>query len=64
MPSVDSVLQRVSKWSMIIKADMEFAYYQLGLARTSMKYCGVVSPFKGIYCYNVAAVGMPGSENG
>ena len=27
-----------------------------------MKYCGVVTPFRGVRVYNRAAMGMPGSE--
>ena len=27
-----------------------------------MKYCGVVTPFRGIHVYNPSAMGMPGSK--
>ena len=38
------------------------AFYQIPLARESMKYCGVATPFKGVRVYARSAMGMPGSE--
>ena len=42
--------------------DLKSAFHQIPLAKTSMKYCGVVTLFKGIRVYARAAMGMPGSE--
>ena len=48
MPNVDSVLLK--------------SFYQIPLANSSMKYCGVVTPFKGIHVYTRSSMGMPGSK--
>eukprot|EP00794_Sanderia_malayensis_P001245 gene1245-1377_t len=37
-------------------------FYQIPLAKESMKYCGIVTPFKGVRVYARSAMGMPGSE--
>ena len=60
--NVESVLQRVGQWKVIIKADLKSAYYQIRLAQESMKYVGVVTPFKGTYVYKRSVMGLPGSE--
>ena len=62
MPNVDSTLRSIARWKYIIKSDLTSAFYQIPLAKESMKYCGVVSPFKGVRCYTRCAMGMPGSE--
>ena len=62
MPSVNSTLQQIASWKFIITTDLTSAFYQIPLARSSMKYCGVVTPFKGIRVYTRRAMGMPGSE--
>ena len=62
MPSVNSTLQQIASWKFIITTDLTSAFYQIPLARSSMKYCGVVTPFKGIRVYTRSAMGMPGSE--
>lgn len=62
MPNVDSTLRSIARWKYIIKTDLTSAFYQIPLAKESMKYCGVVSPFKGVRCYTRCAMGMPGSE--
>lgn len=59
---VESVLQRIGQWKVIIKADLKWAYYQILLAKCSMKYVGVVTPFKGTYVYKRSVMGLPGSE--
>ena len=38
------------------------AFYQIPLAKKSMKYCGVATPFKGARVYVRSTMGMPGSE--
>ena len=35
---------------------------QIPLSQSSMKYCGVATPFKGVRVYVRSAMGMPGSE--
>ena len=60
--STDQVLRRLSAWKFLITADISSAYHQIPLARSSMKYAGIVSPYKGLRIYKTAAMGMPGSE--
>ena len=62
MPNVDSVLRDIGTWKYVIVSDLLKSFYQIPLARASMKYCGVVTPFKGIRVYTRCAMGMPGSE--
>ena len=62
MPSVDGVLQDISRWRYLIVTDLKHAFYQIPLSKSSMKYCGVCTPYKGIRVYTRAAMGMPGSE--
>ncbi|PFX34092.1 Transposon Tf2-9 polyprotein [Stylophora pistillata] len=38
------------------------AFYQIPLCKNSMKYCGVVTPFKGVRTRTRCAMGVPGSE--
>lgn len=38
------------------------AFYLIPLARDSMKYCGVVNPYRGVRVYTHSAMGMPGPE--
>ena len=62
MPDVNSTLQSIGQWRYIIKTDLTQAYYQIPLDQKSMKYCGIVTPFKGVRVYTRSAMGMPGSE--
>ena len=62
MPDVDTTLRHMATWQYMMKADFTEAYWQLLLKRSSMKYCGVVSPMKGVYCYTVGCMGLPGTE--
>ena len=62
MPDVDSTLRQIAKWKYIAVMDLKSAFYQIPLAKESMKYCGIVTPFKGIRVYARCAMGMPGSE--
>ena len=48
MPDVDSILRTVAQWKFIIKTDLSSAFYQIPLAKESMKYCGVATPFRGV----------------
>ena len=62
MPNVDGVLREIGKWEYIVFSDLLKSFYQIPLAHSSMKYCGVATPFKGIRVYTRSAMGMPGSE--
>ena len=62
MPNVNSTLRSIARWKHIVKTDLTVAFYQIPLSKESMKYCGIVTPFKGIRCYTRCAMGMPGSE--
>ena len=62
LPDVDSTLRLIAQWSHIIVTDLGSAFYQIPLAKESMKYCGVATPYKGVQVYVRSAMGMPGSE--
>ena len=62
MPDVDSTLRQIAQWKYIIVTDLTSAFYQIPLSASSMKYCGVVTPFRGVRMYTRSAMGMPGSE--
>ena len=62
MPNVDQTLRTISEWDYLIKTDLTSAYWQIPLARDSMKFCGIATPFKGIRVYQRGAMGMPGTE--
>ena len=62
LPDVDSTLRSVAQWKYIIKSDLTSAFYQIPLAKESMKYCGVATPYRGVRVYTRCAMGMPGSE--
>ena len=62
MPDVDSTLRSIAQWKYIIVSDLTRAFFQIPLAKDSMKFCGVVTPFRGIRVYTRCAMGMPGSE--
>ena len=62
MPDVDSTLRTIAKWKYLIATDLTSAFYQIPLSKRSLKYCGVVTPFRGVRVYTRSAMGMPGSE--
>ena len=62
LPDVNSTLRSIARWKYIIKSDLTSAFYQIPLSTESMKYCGVVTPFKGVRVYSRCAMGIPGSE--
>ena len=62
MPDVDSILRQIAQWRHIITTDLTSAFYQIPVARESMKYYGVATPFRGVQVYARSAMGMPGSE--
>ena len=62
LPNVDSTLRQIGQWEYIIVSDLSNAFYQIPLEQESLKYCGVVTPFRGTRVYNRCAMVMPGSE--
>ena len=62
MSTVDSVLRMLGGWNYIITTDLRDAFYQIPLERCSMKWCGTMTPYRGLRVYLVAAQGMPGSS--
>ena len=62
MPDVDSTLHQIARWKFVITTDLTSAFYQIPLSKASMKYCGVVTPFRGVRVYIRCAMGMPRSE--
>ena len=61
-PNVDGVLCNIARWKYIIVTDLRQSFYQIPLDHSSMCFCGVVTPFKGVRVYTRSAMGMSGSE--
>ena len=62
MPDVDSTLRSIARWKYLITSDLTSAFYQIPLSKSSMKYCRVATPYRGVRVYTRCATGMPGSE--
>ena len=62
LPDVESTLIQIGRWKYIIVSDATDAYFQLRLKKSSMRYCGVASPMKGVMVYTVGCMGLPGTE--
>ena len=62
MPNIDGVLHDIARWKYIIVTDLRQSFYQIPLEHGSMRFCGVVTPFKGVCVYTRSTMGMPGSE--
>ena len=62
MSNMENTLYEIGQWKYIICTDLSKAFYQIVLSQSSRKYCGVVTPFRGVRVYCRAAMGMPGSE--
>ena len=62
IPIIDSTLQQIAQWKFIIVSDLTSAFYQIPLSKPSMRYCGIVTPYRGVRVYMRTAMGMPGSE--
>ena len=60
MPTVDDILRTIASWKYLIKTDLRDSFYQVPLDRSSMKWCGTQTPYRGLRCYAVSAQGMPG----
>ena len=52
-------LRSIARWKYLIISDLTNAFYQILLSKSSMKYCRVATPYRGVSLY---AMGMPGSE--
>ena len=63
MPKVDDIIKHIAQFKYIIKSDLKQAYFQIPLAKSSMKYVGICTPFRGVYVYTRAVMGLPGSES-
>jgi hypothetical protein len=59
--STEHILRFLAQYRYIIKTDMTKQFFQLPIEKSSMKYLGVLTPFKGLRVYTRAAMGMPGS---
>lgn len=59
--SIDRVMAFLAHFKFIIKTDMTKQFFQLLMNRSSLKYLGTLTPFKGLRVYTRAAMGMPGS---
>ena len=59
--SSTTVLSFLSRFPYIIKTDMTKQFFQLPMEKSSMKYLGTLTPYKGLRVYTRAAMGMPGS---
>ena len=62
LPNTESVLRSIAQRKFIIKTDLTQAFYQIPLALNSMKFCGKITPFKGVHVYTRRVMGMPGSD--
>ena len=62
LPNVDDTLRTIAQWKHIVVTDLTKAFYQTPLAKESMKYCGIATPFRGVRVYARSAMGIPGSE--
>lgn len=52
----------ITHWKYIAVTDLNKAFFQIPLSQASIRYCGVVTLFRGIRVYTGVAMGMPGSE--
>lgn len=62
MSYVDSTLIKIGQWNYLALTYLRKAFYQIPLAREFMKYCGVVTSFRGVRVFTRSTMGMPGSE--
>ena len=62
MSDVDSTLRKIAQWKHIIYINLSNGFYQIQLSHDFMKYCCVVTPFRGVRVYIPCAMSMSGSE--
>ena len=61
MPSVEDTLGTIASWRYIV-TDLRDSFYQIPLAKESMKWCATPTPYRGLRVYLRSAQGMPGSS--
>ena len=52
------VLTALGRWKYIIKTDLKSSYFQIQMDQVSQKWLGTNSPYKGMYVYNRAPMGL------
>ena len=62
LPNVESTLRTIGGFKYIATTDMSTAYFQIEMKKSSQKYCGVHTPYRGLLVYNVGVMGLPGVE--
>lgn len=58
----DSTLRKIGRWKDTFVLDLTSAVYQIPLSKQSLKYRGIVTPYREIHVYTRCAMGMPSSE--
>lgn len=48
MPDVKSTLRAIGQWKYLIITDLTSVFHQIPLSHKSKKFCGIVTPFKGV----------------
>lgn len=61
-PDINTILHIITPWHYLIKTNLTRAFYQIPLSQSSLKYCVVATPFRGICVYTRSAMCMPDSE--
>ena len=62
LPNVETTLKNIGSMKFLATTDMSHAYHQIEMKKSSQKYCGVHTPYKGLFVYNVGVMGLPGVE--
>ena len=62
MPDFNTILRTITPWRHLIKTDLTQAFFHIPLSQSSLKCCGVATPFRGIRVHSRSVMGMPGSE--
>ena len=63
MPDIDSTLRTIGQWKFLIVTDLTSAFYQNSLSKPSIKYCGTITPYKGIRVYTGVLYGKAWFRN-
>ena len=58
MNTTEDVITSLGKWTYIIKTDLKSSYYQIKMSPSSKQWLGTNSPYKGLYVYNRAPMGL------
>ena len=54
----NEVLTALGRWKYLIKTDLKSAYFQIRMDQGSKKWLGTNSPYKGMFVYEVGAMGL------